>query len=267
MATIPSAEFDSVNFLSSLTDDSWVYFPCNVGDGDSQLILLPADQNGNRRAIVVDAYTDKIVRLISTLTTEGLLPGTGEKDIALVVATHPRQDHISNMPNLLCTHGARVAEFWDPGYFHPISAYTGMMAELQSLGSAVTYVQPTAGLRRWFGGTLLTVCHQLFRSATDSTHTEPKSTTHRSRYESTTQRCACNNATNTEYSNRALAGSRVSFWEQMLRPILGRTSWLTSRTYQHQRPTRQKRSQSPPEAKTYSTPTWSRSPITDPKGA
>lgn len=159
MATtdIPADRLPAESFTASLSDDAWVYFLCNVGDGDSQLILLPPDEGGHRRAIVVDAYTDKVVRLIGHLTDQGLLPGGPVEDLALVVATHPHQDHISNMPNLFRTHGDRIAEFWDPGYFHPISAYITLMEELQRRRSAITYAQPAAGLRRWISGTLITV--------------------------------------------------------------------------------------------------------------
>ncbi len=149
--------------MASLSDDSWVYFLCNVGDGDAQLILLPADDDGRRRAIVVDAYTDKVVRLVTHLTNQGLLPGQGDddgdpfRDLALVVASHPHFDHISNMPNLFRTHGDRIAEFWDPGYFHPIGAYLTTMERLEERRSHITYAQPAAGLRRWIGGTLVTV--------------------------------------------------------------------------------------------------------------
>lgn len=154
MADIPAAQLVTDDFLGSLTPDAWAYFLCNVGDGDSQVVLLP-EENHRRQVIVVDAYTDKVVRLIDTLTTEAVLDGN--RDIALVVASHPHQDHISNMPNLFRRHGDRIVEFWDPGYYHPIAAYTTLMRELQERRDTITYAQPTAGLRRWVGGTLVTV--------------------------------------------------------------------------------------------------------------
>src|SRR3970040_1403745 len=136
MSDIPANQLVADKFGASLLPGSWAYFLCNVGDGDAQLVLLP-EENGKRRVIVVDAYTDKVIRLISELTTEGLLDG--QQDIALVVATHPHQDHISNMPNLFPTHGSRIIEFWDPGYYHPISAYTTSMKELQDRRATLTY--------------------------------------------------------------------------------------------------------------------------------
>jgi beta-lactamase superfamily II metal-dependent hydrolase len=154
---IPAAQLIAGDFKGSLTDDSWVYFLCNVGDGDSQLILLPVDETGERRAIVVDAYTDKVTQLVNHLTTEGVLPGPPAKALALVVATHPHQDHISNMPNLFRIHGDRIAEFWDPGYYHPISSYTSLMEQVQRRRSSLTYAQPSGGLRRWIGRSLVTV--------------------------------------------------------------------------------------------------------------
>jgi beta-lactamase superfamily II metal-dependent hydrolase len=155
MGDIPANQLVGGDLLASLDPDSWVYFLCNVGDGDSQLVVLPS-VDGKRKVIVIDAYTDKVVRLITELTSRGVLAGQ-EPDIALVVATHPHQDHISNMPNLFRTHGDRITEFWDPGYYHPISAYTTLMTQLQDRRADITYAQPTAGLRRWIGGTLVTV--------------------------------------------------------------------------------------------------------------
>ncbi len=161
---IPADNLVDDDFIGALDDkESWAYFLCNVGDGDSQLVLLPRDDSDRRKAIVVDAYTDKVARLINELTDHDLLIQPKEpedqpvKDIALVVASHPHHDHISNMPNLFRTHGGRIAEFWDPGFYHPISAYTSLMNELQHRRREIGYAQPTAGLRRWIGGTLVTV--------------------------------------------------------------------------------------------------------------
>lgn len=77
------------------------------------------------------AATAKPLSLIKLLTAEGLLPGGAEADVALVVATHPHQDHISGMAKVLAGLGERVAEFWDPGYCHPIGAFHQMMAAVE----------------------------------------------------------------------------------------------------------------------------------------
>jgi glyoxylase-like metal-dependent hydrolase (beta-lactamase superfamily II) len=78
--------------------DALVYFLCNVGDGDAQVMLLPTIVPGTQRQIVVvdAARVRKVPRLLRALETAQLVslqPGQ-EDPIALVVASHPHQDHI-----------------------------------------------------------------------------------------------------------------------------------------------------------------------------
>lgn len=132
----------------------------NVGDGDAQVILLPTTTPGTQRQVlVVDAArTGKIPRLLGALEAAKLVnlqPGP-EDPIALVVASHPHQDHIGGMVELLEDFGELVAEFWDPGYFHAIPAYFRMMAALEAHPNIV-YAQPTSGLRRWIGEVAVSV--------------------------------------------------------------------------------------------------------------
>ncbi|HEY2959404.1 MAG TPA: MBL fold metallo-hydrolase [Actinomycetota bacterium] len=140
--------------------DALVYFLCNVGDGDAQVVLLPATAQGApRQVVVVDAArTGKVPGLLRALEAAGVVslqPG-GEDPIALVVATHPHQDHIGGMVELLERFGELVAEFWDPGYFHAIPAYFRMMAAIEARPNIV-YAQPTSGLRRWIGEVAVSV--------------------------------------------------------------------------------------------------------------
>jgi beta-lactamase superfamily II metal-dependent hydrolase len=156
---------DDANLLTGLQPDQMLYVLCNVGDGDAQIVLLPEDpSSGRRRAIVVDAaITRKIPSALRVLVAAGLLTpdlasssGLEAGSIALVVATHPHQDHIGGMPELLSQFGDAVAEFWDPGYFHTIPAYQDMMAEIERR-SLLLYAQPTSGLRRWISNVEVTV--------------------------------------------------------------------------------------------------------------
>ena len=88
MGDIPVDQLAGGDLIASLDPESWVYFLCNVGDGDSQLVVLPSI-DGKRKVIVVDAYTDKVVRLITELTSRGVLNGQ-EPDIALGKRDQPR---------------------------------------------------------------------------------------------------------------------------------------------------------------------------------
>ena len=61
------------DFLASLQADDLVYFCCNVGDADAQVVLMPVDHTGNRRVIVIDAgVTEKVPALLDALADAGL---------------------------------------------------------------------------------------------------------------------------------------------------------------------------------------------------
>ena len=91
------------------------YILLNIGDGDTQLLLLPEEcdpaqphEPTPRRAIVVDAgSTKKLLRLMADLGDIGLLPPGGGADqvCALVVATHPHDDHIEGLAEVVETYG------------------------------------------------------------------------------------------------------------------------------------------------------------------
>src|ERR1700712_4232528 len=88
------------DFVSAVRPTDLVYFVLNVGDGDTQLLLLPANAAGQRRCIVVDCIrATKLFALLEALAATPLLPPI-EPVLELVVATHPHDDHISGMAAL-----------------------------------------------------------------------------------------------------------------------------------------------------------------------
>ena len=156
---VPADRLGSGDLVAELAGrpEALALFVLNVGDGDAQVVLLPVDPvAGHRRVMVVDAATVKPLTLIAALTQVGLLPGGDAVDVALVVATHPHQDHIGGMAEVLGGLGERVAEFWDPGYFHPVGAFHRMMAQVERR-TGLLYSQPASGLNRWIGRTGVTV--------------------------------------------------------------------------------------------------------------
>jgi competence protein ComEC len=99
--------------------------------------------------------TPKLLRALEKAQVISLKTG-GEDPIALVVLSHPHQDHVGGMVEILEDFGHLIAEFWDPGYYHAIPAYYHMMAAIEARPTLV-YAQPTSGLRRWIGDVAVTV--------------------------------------------------------------------------------------------------------------
>lgn len=151
---VPRELLKDVDFaeLCRQASDCLIYFLLNVGDGDTQLILLPADEEGARRAIVVDAATTrKLSGLVEALAEEGLLtePRVGRPVFPLVVGTHPHDDHIGGMPRFLDRFGSLVGEYWEPGYYHPSGVYAETMRALED--GDFLHLQPTSGTTRFIG--------------------------------------------------------------------------------------------------------------------
>jgi beta-lactamase superfamily II metal-dependent hydrolase len=113
--------------IAAIKGDTLVYIVLNVGDGDCQLILLPADETGQRRLIVVDAIAaKKLVKLIDACDAHQLL-GPNGPELELVVATHPHADHIRGIPTVLDTYQASRPEVWDSGYRHASGMFMDIM--------------------------------------------------------------------------------------------------------------------------------------------
>ena len=164
-AALPAARLtNGEDFLGLSADADLVYFLCNVGDADAQVLLLPrSPASGFRRAVVVDAgKAGKLPALIDDLIARGLMAPDQHPEAAgsipLVVATHPHDDHIAGMAELIDTYrdSRRIAEFWDPGYWHTIDAFHDTMSAI-GRQSQIVYAQPTSGFRRWIGNAAITV--------------------------------------------------------------------------------------------------------------
>jgi hypothetical protein len=160
---LPASRFAAGDFVAAAANADLVYFLCNVGDADAQLVLLPASPaSGFRRVVAVDAgKLGKLPPLINALVAAGVVAPDGHPEAAgsipLVVATHPHQDHLEGMAELIDAFpSGRIAEFWDPGYWHTIDAYHDTMGAI-ARQTQIVYAQPTSGFRRWIGSAAITV--------------------------------------------------------------------------------------------------------------
>lgn len=166
---VPTGLLEKAPFLDDVDDDDLVYFLCNVGDGDTQLVVLPAQEEdtGNgiekvRRALVVDVATErKLPALLDSLASTALLPDRTDL-ITVAVATHPHEDHIGGMAEFLDLYEGRIAEFWEPGYYHPTASYIEMMRSLEDSPNII-HTQPTSGMTRFMGIAKVTVLSPAMR--------------------------------------------------------------------------------------------------------
>jgi competence protein ComEC len=145
---IPAGRLARGDFAAGCAPDRLVYFLLNVGDGDTQLILL-SEHGGVRSLLVVDvATTRRLPALIAELQAHAVLPAE-QPTFGLVVATHPQSDHIGGMPEFLNTYFEGITEFWDSGLYYTTQSYFDMMGAIKAL--AIPYAQPTSGMTRWIG--------------------------------------------------------------------------------------------------------------------
>ena len=141
--------------LGAIAPDALAYFAVNVGDGDCQLIALPADAQGQRRLVVVDAIrADKLEALIDDLAQAGVLGPAGAQ-LELVVATHPHADHIRGIPQILDRFAGSRPEVWDGGYRHASPMFLDILDRVARHGLRRTVA--TAGMTRILGAVRLTV--------------------------------------------------------------------------------------------------------------
>jgi len=115
----------------------------DVGQGDSELLQLPAGEN-----ILIDAGDHGA-------PTVKLLKQYGIRTLDLVVATHPHSDHIGEMKNVLTQF--TVKEFWDSGFPHHTSTYDKMLDEIEQQN--IKLIDARAGMTKTFGQVLIEVLH------------------------------------------------------------------------------------------------------------
>ncbi|MDR1483081.1 MAG: MBL fold metallo-hydrolase [Synergistaceae bacterium] len=129
--------------LPRFFNDGVTFYAFDVGQGDSLLFHFPDGSN-----MLVDAGTRKSARsLVSKLRKAGV------KNIDILVATHPHEDHIGGMELVLKSFS--IGKIWDSGYNHGSSVQASMLQTIRELG--IRFGRPRAGLKEEHGGAVVEV--------------------------------------------------------------------------------------------------------------
>jgi competence protein ComEC len=113
----------------------------DVGQGDCEVIQLPSGGT-----ILIDSGD-------SGTPTVDMLKQLGVRDIELVIATHPHQDHIGEMVDIF--RAFKVKEVWDPGFKYSTKTYLNMLQEIDRQN--IKFDNPRRGHTRAFGDVNLEV--------------------------------------------------------------------------------------------------------------
>ena len=131
---------------SPIKNEDLVFHFLNVGFGDCILIEFPADKNGIRTYGAVDCLdSGKMKKYIDSL--QDLRPG--DKKLRFICATHPHQDHVKGISNLLTDPRYAPLEFWDSGFRHKSLTYMKILEDVVATG--LKMVRVSSGMEWYFG--------------------------------------------------------------------------------------------------------------------
>jgi competence protein ComEC len=149
-ALIVVAAFVWVSFFSkqnAISDNLLHVYFLNVGQGDSEYIKLPSGED-----ILIDGGPDDKV-----LAELGRVMNVGDKEINLVVLTHPHADHVTGLVDVLQRYN--VKEVWGSGADYPSSAYDAFKNEINK--NNIKNISVVARENRDFGNTNFKVLYPL----------------------------------------------------------------------------------------------------------
>jgi len=126
--------------------DLQIYF-LNVGQGDAEYIKTPVGQD-----ILIDGGPDN-----SVLNELGKVMDFGDREINLVILSHPHADHLTGLLEVLRRY--KIDEVWQTGIEYPSSTYESFQKEIAQKNIASRIVQK--GDTKDFGEVKITVLYPL----------------------------------------------------------------------------------------------------------
>ena len=121
----------------------------NVGHGDGIVVEFPEDANGDRSIAIVDSNNGTKMRGYLRKLNNAR-PFTR---IEFVCATHPHQDHIRGIQDLLNGNPTPL-EFWDSGFRHNSRTYKGILETVSRKGIRMQRI--SSGMETYYGQVRIT---------------------------------------------------------------------------------------------------------------
>ena len=94
----------------------------DVGHGDTIIVEIPIGNKGNIFGVIdCIQFEAKVKKYLEDLEVQ---------ELAFVCATHPHDDHIEGIQQLLETYNGNVREYWESGKEHVSQVYTNLLKYL-----------------------------------------------------------------------------------------------------------------------------------------
>lgn len=124
------------NYSANQNKELKVYF-LDVGQGDSEYIKMPNGQD-----ILIDGGPDS-----SVLQDLGNVMDIGDREINLVILTHPHADHLTGLVEVLKRY--KIDEIWESGVEYPSATYDAFKNAVNEDNISDKFV--TVGMKKKFG--------------------------------------------------------------------------------------------------------------------